>query len=283
MRSSTPTEQHERKKKRFSAMGNLFSRGTKSEKSGQPQRASTLPTNSAGPSRAHQPRAYPQQYGPAPHEGAMYSRPGQQFQGSPPPPGGYYAPPQQQLASSSAQAQQQFAYEYPQPRPSDLRIDTKGGNRMSPHQAGPATAPPQPYVSREMSYQTQPSEYLAPSARVQSPITTAAPTSATGSASRSHDAHVVALHKRSRSPKLGRRPSSEDTRHLAPSPAAGDAHTPVEGLGTFSSKKISPVGGIPRPDQDQEAPFRIGIPGGNLGEEERRRRIRQSTIEKGGM
>jgi hypothetical protein len=58
---------------------------------------------------------------------------------------------------------------------------------------------------------------------------------------------------------------------------------PSVGLGTFSNKKISPVGGIPRPEQDQEAPYRIDIPGGEGNEEERRRRTKQSLIEREGI
>jgi hypothetical protein len=106
------------------------------------------------------------------------------------------------------------------------------------------------------------------------------PTPATAAATSppNHDAHVVSLHKRARSPKMGRRSSSEDLGYLQPS----DSGTPVSGLGTFSNKKVSPVGGIPRPDQDQEAPFRIDIPG-EPGEEERRRSMRQKLIEHGGV
>ena len=299
LRSPTPTDQSDGRRKRFSAMGNLFSRGSRSEKSSSPQRASTLPTNAAPPNRVNQPvSAPPQQYYPRPEQPApngQSQRPQQQrnFSGSPPPAGGYYAPMEQQLVNTSAQHQQQYPRDYQQPvqapaqrpqpeaRPSDLRVDTTPG-RNSPVVGGPVTAPPQSYASRDMSYQSRPYEHLSP-ARVQSPTTTVAPPSASAPASGSRDAHVVALHKRSRSPKLGRRTSSEDLRHLAPSPAGGDPGTPVEGLGTFSNKKISPVGGIPRPEHDQEAPYRIDIPGGDLGEEERKRRTRQSMIEKRGM
>jgi hypothetical protein len=52
----------------------------------------------------------------------------------------------------------------------------------------------------------------------------------------------------------------------------------VEGLGTFSNKRISPVGGIPRSDEEQEKPYRIGLPG---EEDEHRRRTRQLLIEQG--
>ena len=299
MRSPTPTDQSEGKKKRFSAMGNLFSRGSKSDKSAEPQRASTLPTNAAAPSRvqdpvlAHQQRNQGQPVQPPP-DGHFYRPDAQrQFSGTPPPVGGYYAPSQHRQVNDTTQHDQQSPYNYPPPaqplyqqnegRRSDLRIDTTSGARASPGLSMPATAPPQSYASRDISYQSRPYEYISTPSRVQSPPSTAAPPSASGSASRSHDAHVVALHKRSRSPKLGRPLSSEEQRHLAPSPAGGEAHTPVEGLGTFSNKKISPVGGIPRPAQDQEAPYRIDIPGGDLGEEERKRRARQSMIERGGI
>ncbi len=297
LRSPTPTDQSDGKRKRFSAMGNLFSRGSKSDKSASPQRASTLPTNAAPPNRVNEPvSAPPQQYYPRPDQPGPNSRSHRpqhqrQFSGSPPPTGGYYAPMEQQLVNTSAQYQPQYPYTYEQAvhppsqpheaRPSDLRVDTTTG-RASPGIGVPATAPPQSYASRDMSHQSRPYEYHSP-ARVVSPSTAAGSPSMSGPASKSRDAHVVALHKRSRSPKLGRRTSSEDLHHLAPSPAARDPGTPVEGLGTFSNKKISPVGGIPRPEHDQEAPYRIDIPGGDLGEEERKRRTRQNMIEKGGL
>jgi len=62
-----------------------------------------------------------------------------------------------------------------------------------------------------------------------------------------------------------------------PTSNRGSGGTPVEGLGTFSNKRISPVGGIPRSSEEQEAPFKIGIP----GEEDQRRRTRQLMIEQG--
>lgn len=84
------------------------------------------------------------------------------------------------------------------------------------------------------------------------------------------------MHVRSRSPKLGR--TSEDEER-----AADDAYHGLGGsnaLGTFSSKKISPVGGVPRSAEDQEAPYRIALPG-ETSDERERRRTRQLMIEQG--
>ncbi|KAL2413708.1 hypothetical protein ABEF95_010765 [Exophiala dermatitidis] len=78
-------------------------------------------------------------------------------------------------------------------------------------------------------------------------------------------AYVLNLHKRSRSPRLGRKTSSDEDLNVTAgrvrqaSPGSSSPH--VEKLGTFSSKKISPVGGIPRAEDDQERPFAINVPG----------------------
>ncbi|KAG9776576.1 hypothetical protein KCU88_g4827, partial [Aureobasidium melanogenum] len=78
-------------------------------------------------------------------------------------------------------------------------------------------------------------------------------------------AYVLNLHKRSRSPRLGRKTSSDEDLNVTAgrvrqaSPGSASPH--VERLGTFSSKKISPVGGIPRAEDDQERPFAINVPG----------------------
>ncbi|KAL2431520.1 hypothetical protein ABEF95_010337 [Exophiala dermatitidis] len=78
-------------------------------------------------------------------------------------------------------------------------------------------------------------------------------------------AYVLNLHKRSRSPRLGRKTSSDEDLNVTAgrvrqaSPGSASPH--VEKLGTFSSKKISPVGGIPRAEDDQERPFAINVPG----------------------
>lgn len=87
--------------------------------------------------------------------------------------------------------------------------------------------------------------------------------------------HVAQLHVRSRSPKLGRR-SSEDLNHefettgnsLGVAPHSASSVSPVAGLGTFTNKKVSPIGGIPRSSEDQEKPWAITLP---ADEEERRR------------
>lgn len=89
--------------------------------------------------------------------------------------------------------------------------------------------------------------------------------------------HVAQLHVRSRSPKLGRR-SSDDLNHEFESannslavnaPQSESSMSPAAGLGTFSNKKVSPIGGIPRSAEDQEKPWAITLP---ADEEERRRR-----------
>jgi hypothetical protein len=43
-------------------------------------------------------------------------------------------------------------------------------------------------------------------------------------------------------------------------------------LGTFTSKHISPVGGVRRPDNDQERPFAINLPGLDEDESSRRKK-----------
>lgn len=290
-RSVTPTDQTDRKKKRFSAMGNLFSRNSRTDKAVQPQRASTLPTGTPPPNKEQHPGPSQQyHYGrPMPQENpshAPYDQP--QFSGSPPPAGGYYSPRHQGPPRNVPPEPESRHSQYQQidPRSVDLRIDTSNTVRAIPTTM-PATAPPQTHASRDISYQSQPYEYQPPSQRIQSPpAKTPTPITATSTASRNHNPHVVSLHKRSRSPKLGRR-SSEDLTHLQPSDTAGagtgtGTGTPVAGLGMFSNKKVSPLGGIPRPDQDQEAPFRIDIPG-EPGEEERRRSMRQKAIEQRGI
>ena len=278
MRSTTPTEQNEPRKKRFSG---FFSRPNKAETTAQPQRSSTLPTNAAGPSRNNE---YPQppqeshfdQARQPPPDGNFYPQQEQSRVVSPPPEG-YYAPPGQQRVNNSASNRQSHGQSYQQAmdpnhqqydaRPSDLRIDTATQGRSSPGVRAPATTPPHSHAARDISYQNQPYEHQPSLARVQSPPMT-------GSASQSPHPHVASLHKRARSPKLGRPESPDDRRHLSPSPAGGEGSTPVGGLGTFHNKKS---------EFDQEAPYRIDIPGGELNEEERKRRTRQSMIEKGGM
>lgn len=269
-------------------MGNLFSRSDKTDKTQPPQRSTTLPSNSVQPER----NQYPQQF-----QDPRYQQQ-QQFSSSPAP-GGYYGTPQQQDYMNYNQPTQPSGSYLPQgypvaspqgyeSRPSDLRIDTSGQGREigSGH---PATAPVQSFA-RNNSYQGGGGTYSSSSRthsftnKHQGPPTTRAPISApTGQSS--IDPHVVSLHKRSRSPTMGRRTSSEpgepgqQVDSLAPpNPARSSGGTPVDGLGTFIGKRISPVGGIPRSDEEQEAPFRIGIPG---ADEEQRRRTRQILIEQG--
>ena len=259
---STPAEQADAKKKRFSAMGNMFSRGSKAEKSAPPQRSSTLPHNSSQPGKN---RILP------PDQQQMYGdrigAPNQQFQGSPPPVSGYYAPQQEQEPQWSSHPQNglhgPMQQQYQQ-RPADLRIDTSGGGRSS--QSVPASAPPQTHASRDISYQSRP--YVPPNARL--------PSAEAANIPRGPSPRVVDLHKRSRSPKLGRQ--SEDDEGDGQDHAGDGRGTPAGTLGTFSNKKISPVGGVPRPDEDQEAPYRIALPG-EPGED--KRRTRQLVIEHG--
>jgi hypothetical protein len=294
-----------KKKKRFSAMGNLFSRSDKSEKTTPPQRSTTLPPNSQQPSNLYHPNVSQyyapdgqQQTGPTAGTGNMsyyqnaspYKAPEGSFQGAPLTgvADGEYHHNESQRPKYDHQAQGNVTnspsnYES---RPQDLRIDTTG---YSGRQAGMNTAPPN-FLPRDPSHQvpsdigtrssTQPGTFEPPRTR--------APISASGGQRSNIDARVVELHKRSRSPKLGRPGSPEDDydrdiRHnggLAPpgNEARNSGGTPVEGLGTFINKKISPVDGIPRSEEEQEKPYRIGLPG---EEEESRRRTRQLLIEQG--
>ncbi|KAK5086053.1 hypothetical protein LTR24_007128 [Lithohypha guttulata] len=83
----------------------------------------------------------------------------------------------------------------------------------------------------------------------------------TGSEQSNITPRVAALHTRSRSPKMGRR-SSEDLNAEYDALSVPHGHNSVSGLGTFSSKNISPVGGIPRSAEEQEKPWAINLPGG---------------------
>lgn len=161
---------------------------------------------------------------------------------------------------------------------SDLRIDT-GSSSHSPS-GQPATAPAQIYPYPAQSVSSAAAGY-DPSSSARPGIANTPPTGASAAGSpavagrrqqpQGHQdsrAHVFDLHKRSRSPRLGRK-SSEDENLDAPqqqwqasasAPAPGSAGF-VDQLGTFSSKKISPVGGFPRSDDDQERPYAIDIPG----------------------
>lgn len=149
-----------------------------------------------------------------------------------------------------------------QRRPSDLRIDTNTPNRSS--QNIPATAPAQIYPNRESQFSPPPPGNVgARPYGSASPgfTTTTAPTSAAASSTNPGAVrnHVIDLHKRSRSPKLGRKNSSEDfDARRRQEQENGLAAT---GLGTFISKRISPVGGVPRPESDQERPYAIDLPG----------------------
>ncbi|OAG39264.1 hypothetical protein AYO21_06468 [Fonsecaea monophora] len=163
-----------------------------------------------------------------------------------------------------------------QSRPSDLRIDTSGGNRSQYY--APATAPAQGY-SRPVSFASTPPPNTNPASTI---TTTGGPTSAglgqpTPSIRQDPRTHVIDLHKRSRSPRLGR-PGSDDLDSGQP---RGTPNIGVNDmLGTFSSKKISPVGGIARPDDDQERPFAITVPGlDDDGNDRRKKQLLRERIE----
>ncbi|KAK5046566.1 hypothetical protein LTR84_007327 [Exophiala bonariae] len=183
----------------------------------------------------------------------------------------------QPQSAVSPQLGNAFPYINPdQRRPSDLRIDTNTPNRSS--QNVPATAPAQVYPNRGASFSPPPPGSAAPRPYGSSSpgfTTTTAPASAAAipAVGVGRD-HVIDLHKRSRSPKLGRKNSSEDFDARRRSEQQnGLAAT---GLGTFISKRISPVGGVPRPDSDQERPFAIGLPG--LDEDADRNKTRVRTM-----
>jgi hypothetical protein len=118
-------------------------------------------------------------------------------------------------------------------RPSDLRINTGPGSN-------PASLPPM----------------TAPTMRTQSPsythnyTTTRAPNSAGAGTPATNRA--IDLHKRSRSPKLGRQLSSEDLTQRK-------SIDPVANLGTFSSKSRSPNSANPE-EAAQEKPWAISLP-----------------------
>ncbi|KEF58554.1 uncharacterized protein A1O9_06480 [Exophiala aquamarina CBS 119918] len=149
-----------------------------------------------------------------------------------------------------------------QRRPSDLRIDTNTPNHSS--HSIPATAPAQVYPNRGSSLSPTPPRNVVPRPYADpSPgfTSTTAPLSAAASSTKPGPGrnHVMDLHKRSRSPKLGRKNSSED--FDAQRRQEQENGLAATGLGTFISKRISPVGGVPRPDSDQERPYAIDLPG----------------------
>ncbi|KPI43876.1 uncharacterized protein AB675_6241 [Cyphellophora attinorum] len=277
-----PVDATNKKKKRFSAMGNLFSsKNDRPDRTSTPQRSTTLPPNSTQPNR---------------------DGPQGQYQGQPRPyqhVSGYQDQNRDQQPQSYGNASTQ---QYPQPyqnytgphqhesRPSDLRIDTSNGQSGRPYNQ-PATAPPQTYAPRDISYGSNANnahqQSSAPGSAynlVTSPIpvpSTRAPATAaanTSSTKSNIDAHVINLHKRSRSPASEER--FRRSQQLAPPEPDEDANSPAGGLGTFMNKKYSPVDGVPRAAGEQEKPWRIGIPG-LTSEEEERRRSKQVLIEQG--
>ncbi|RMD44793.1 hypothetical protein DV735_g365, partial [Chaetothyriales sp. CBS 134920] len=265
-------EQGEGKKNRLSA---LFSRS--SSKRGAwstqpPQRASTLPVHSpppvsevkgaaVGPPYEDKNGAYPQAQ--QPHTG--------------------YDPPLQEDATprpsqTAPYAPSEILYNQ-QSRATTLRIDTTNSGQLGYQHV--ATAAPTQSHGRHDS-RDQPQAYVSPTERMQTHSTTVATAAALAPAAtsvpRGPSPHVLELHKRSRSPKLGPYPADGDDVE----PANAQDITSVGSLGTFSNKKISPVGGIPRPDEDQEAPFRITLPGEPPSDDEERLVSKKTLIEQGG-
>ncbi|OAP58110.1 hypothetical protein AYL99_07200 [Fonsecaea erecta] len=206
-----------------------------------------------------QSQTQPSQYAKAPSpyqhqsEPTGYPYPGQTAQSPPPGP--------QQAGGS-------YPYMNPnQSRPSDLRIDTSSGNRSQYY--APATAPAQGYP-RPTSFASAPyNPDPSPGMANRDGPTSAPPAQPTPPPQQDPRTHVIDLHKRSRSPRLGRPGSDElDSNQQRGIPNIS-ANTM---LGTFSSKKISPVGGIARPDDDQERPFAITVPGLEDDVNERRKK-----------
>ncbi|EXJ63706.1 hypothetical protein A1O7_00041 [Cladophialophora yegresii CBS 114405] len=180
--------------------------------------------------------ASPYQQNPRPFE---YTHPSQ----SPPPPG--------QEASAGRYATGVSMTLGHQSRPSDLRINTS--NQDLGHYDVPATAPAQVHPPRASPFASSPYNPNPSSGITTMTGTTLPPPRSAQSSSQNPRDHVVDLHKRSRSPRLGRAASDDLD--------ASQRQQPTSLLGTFSSKNISPVGGIPRPHNDQERPFAITVPG----------------------
>ena len=277
MNSSHENDRRDTKKKRSSMMG-FFSRGSKNQKTGPPQRSSTLPSNTEQPYRQPQPESRNISYR-APGDRQSSYQPAEPYDGGHSVAGGRYdlssqnihngSDPQNQpnwssntpaqTAADYAQPSEYSTYQQPSQRPTNLHVDT--GDDYGRRVSLPATAPPRTQAPRDVSYQSPTYYSAATRASEQSdePPRT--------------DPRVADLHKRSRSPKLGRR-SSEDEAIAG----AADQQDESARLGTFSNKKISPAGGITRPEEDQEAPFRIALPG---DAEEQKRRTKQLAIEQG--
>ena len=227
---------------------------------GQTQSPYPLSAYPQGQSQAH-----PAQYAAVPASYQQQSRPGS-----------YGYPPQSPPSHGQAQPggpSAQSGYMYPtQNRPADLRIDTTHQHRNQHGPQGPATAPAQvqPASSTSAPYNPNPSPSGATSAPVMS-------NSSPLPQSSNPRAHVINLHKRSRSPRLGRTLSDDlDASQQQPQ----QQQPPKSMLGTFSSKKMSPVGGIRRSENDQERPYAITVPG--LDDDERNRRNKRLLPDRSG-
>ncbi|OQU96461.1 hypothetical protein CLAIMM_02542 [Cladophialophora immunda] len=196
-----------------------------------------------------QPSQYPKAPSPYQHqsEPTRYPYPGQIAQS--PPPG------QQQAVGSYPST----AYPYMNPnqsRPSDLRIDTSSGNRNQYY--APATAPAQGY-SRPLSFASAPyNPNPSPGMTNTAGPTSASPGQPTGSTQQEARTHVIDLHKRSRSPRLGR-PASDDL------DSNQERGTPNIGVNNML-----------------ERPFAITVPGlEDEGNERRKKQLLRERIEGG--
>ena len=167
-----------------------------------------------------------------------------------------------------------------QNRPSDLRIDTS--NQPRNQSSMPATAPARVHSPRTSSFGSAPyNPNPSPGVTTTTGAASPPPRSSKPPPQARHTprAHVADLHKRSRSPRLGR-PASDDldvASRKQPRSVAGTTNN----LGTFNSKKMSPVGGVPRAESDQERPFAITVPGLDDEEAERRKKLLRERIENG--
>lgn len=127
--------------------------------------------------------------------------------------------------------QPQQDFEQTQPRP-PLHIDTTEQSTQHSPTHHFMTAPPGP--APQLPFQAQPQSTVS---------------------------HVIDLHKRSRSPRNGRKFSADDREGVV------DKNDPAAQLGTFSKSEKPRSGG----SDGQEAPWRIGLPPGSEEEEVKRR------------
>jgi hypothetical protein len=195
---------------------------------------------------------------------------------------GYQGPYQ----SDSQVLRQQLPHQGPQPgdtRP-PLQINTNtnqlGNARSLNHHlatAPPGPAPQFPLTSEsssepphQVSYSSNPRPMLDPPYETRPGARPPFNYGGTKSTNQSVASHVIDLHKRSRSPRNGRK-LSEDERH-----EEVNRNDPASQLGTFSNVAAPRSGG--GDSSEQEAPWRIGLP--NTEEEETQRKSRASLLER---